>query len=130
MNRNSFGGIMRKVSKKSNLCDSKIIHQDIVRKVKKELPPSEDILDAADFFSVLGDSTRMGILYVLSKSEMCGCDISALLSMTQSAVSHQLRVLKQARLVSYRRVGKIVYFRLADKHVESIMKLGMEHVTE
>ncbi|HON10475.1 MAG TPA: metalloregulator ArsR/SmtB family transcription factor [Chitinispirillaceae bacterium] len=121
---------MRKVCKKSNLCDSKIIHQDIVSKVKKELPPSEDILDAADFFSVLGDSTRMGILYVLSKSEMCGCDISALLSMTQSAVSHQLRVLKQARLVSYRREGKIVYFRLADKHVESIMKLGMEHVTE
>ncbi|NLG17644.1 MAG: winged helix-turn-helix transcriptional regulator [Fibrobacter sp.] len=116
--------------KKLAACDSRIIHQDIVQKVRKDLPSSESIMDTADFFSVLGDSTRMSILYALSKSEMCGCDISALLNMTQSAVSHQMRVLKQARLVTYRREGKIVYFRLADEHVEGIMKLGMEHVEE
>jgi ArsR family transcriptional regulator len=111
-------------------CDCKIIHNDIVEKVKASLPQPETLFDVADFFRVLGDSTRIGILYALSKEEMCGCDICTLLNMTQSAVSHQLRILKQTGLVKYRRDGKIVYFRLADDHVRDIMKLGIAHATE
>jgi len=111
-------------------CACKVIHKDVVEKVKRSFPPAEILFDTADFFRVLGDNTRMGILYVMTQKEMCGCDISALLNMTRSAVSHQLRILKQARLVRYRREGKIVYFRLADEHVRRIMSLGMRHITE
>jgi len=107
-----------------------MIHKDRVARVSKKMPDSEVLMDVADFYRILGDSTRMGILYVLSQEEMCGCDICTILNMTQSAVSHQLRQLKQARLVKYRKVGKIVYFRLDDDHVRDIMKIGLAHVQE
>lgn len=94
------------------------------------MPQAETLFDVADFFRVFGDRTRIGILCALSRSEMCGCDICALLNMTQSAVSHQMRILKQARLVRYRREGKIVYFRLDDEHIDEILNLGIMHSSE
>jgi DNA-binding transcriptional ArsR family regulator len=111
-------------------CDCRIIHEDTVKKVRKELPLDEVLFDMADFFRIFGDSTRIGILYALSRSEMCGCDICVLLNMSQSAVSHQLRILKQARLVRSRREGKIVYFRLDDDHIKEILTMGIHHITE
>lgn len=84
----------------------------------------------ADFFKVFGDSSRIRILYALSKHEMCVCDIASLLGMSQSAVSHQLRVLKQTRLVKYRREGKVVFYSLNDHHILSILEMGMEHINE
>ena len=114
----------------SAFCDCTVIHEDTVQKVKKTMPESENLFDLAEFFSILGDSTRIGILSALLKSEMCVCDISALLNMTQSAVSHQLRLLKQARLVRYRKAGKIVYYTLDDKHIEEILLMGFKHLSE
>ena len=96
-----------------------------------ELSVSEDKLcDAAELFKVFGDSTRVRILFLLVKKEMCVCEIAQLLGMQQSAISHQLRVLKQARLVKYRREGKTVFYSLADRHVETILYQGIEHVSE
>jgi len=112
------------------VCDCTVIHEDIVNAVKKAMPESEGIHNLADFFKILGDSTRIGILSALQRSEMCVCDISALLDMTQSAVSHQLRILKQARLVRYRKDGKIVYYSLDDNHVEKILSIGRTHLLE
>lgn len=114
----------------NSVCDCTVIHEDIVKKVRTEMPQSETMFEIAEFFRVFGDSTRINILYALSKEEMCGCDICALLNMTQSAVSHQMRLLKQARLVRSRREGKIVYFRLDDKHIYELLKIGSEHATE
>ncbi|MDD5672995.1 MAG: metalloregulator ArsR/SmtB family transcription factor [Chitinivibrionales bacterium] len=108
----------------------KVIHKSIVEKVRRGMPQPETVFDVADFFRVFGDSTRIGILYALSSAEMCGCDICALLNMTQSAVSHQLRILKQARLVRHRREGKIIYFRLDDEHINKILSLGIKHAAE
>ena len=93
--------------------------------------PSEDTLyDLAELFRIFGDSTRIRILYVLSEAEMCVCDIAQLLGMTQSAISHQLRSLKNARLVKARRDGKTVFYSLADDHVKTILDQGIEHVCE
>ena len=111
-------------------CDCTIIHEDVVNEVKKHMPLEEDLLDLADFFKVFGDSTRVSILCALFKSEMCVCDIAALLGMTKSSISHQLRVLKQAKLVKYRRDGKVVYYSLDDDHVKNIFDQGLAHVTE
>ena len=90
----------------------------------------QQLLDLSEFFKVFGDSTRIKILYVLSQSEMCVCDIATLLQMGQSAISHQLRVLKQMRLVSFRRDGKTVFYKLADAHIQAILAQGMEHISE
>ena len=95
-----------------------------------EMPDDEVLYDLADVFRVFGDSTRIKILYVLFEAEMCVCDIAQLLGMTQSAISHQLRALKNARLVKARREGKTVFYALADDHVRSIIDQGIEHVTE
>ena len=94
------------------------------------LPDDEILYDLAELFKVFGDTTRIRILYVLFESEMCVCDIAELLNMSQSAISHQLRVLKQARLVRNRRAGKQIYYSLADDHVRTIIGQGMDHVTE
>jgi len=120
----------KKRVQRSAVCDCRIIHEETVEKVRAAMPKAQHIIDTADFFKVFGDSTRMGILYALSHSEMCSCDICALLGMTQSAVSHQMRILKQARLVRYRREGKIVYFRLDDDHVVEILNLGFKDAGE
>ncbi|BCZ45443.1 transcriptional regulator [Clostridium gelidum] len=112
------------------ICNCTIIHEDIVNKVKECIPEEETLYDLADLFKVLGDSTRIKILCVLFEAEMCVCDIAALLGMTQSAISHQLRVLKQARLVKYKRQGKVVYYSLDDEHVKSIFDQGLVHISE
>lgn len=111
-------------------CDSIETHEEILDKVHETLPDEELLYDLAELFKVFGDSTRIKILYLLFESEMCVCDIAALLNMTISAISHQLRVLKQSQLVRFRREGKTVYYSLADDHVRSILAQGMEHVCE
>ncbi len=111
-------------------CEFMHIHEEIVDRVKQVMPEEQQLLNLADFFKVFGDSTRIKILYVLSQSEMCVCDIATLLQMGQSAISHQLRVLKQMRLVTFRREGKTVFYRLADAHIETILAQGMEHIEE
>ncbi len=112
------------------LCDTPVIHVEIVNKVRKDMPEEETLYDLAELFKVFGDTTRIKILYALSASEMCVCDMAALLSMTQSAVSHQLRVLKQARLVKFRRDGKVVYYSLDDEHIQQIFNQGLDHINE
>lgn len=94
------------------------------------MPPEEELFDLAELFKVFGDSTRIRILYVLFEAEMCVCDLAQLLGMTQSAISHQLQVLKKSKLVKYRREGKTVFYSLSDGHVRVILGQGMEHVTE
>lgn len=111
-------------------CECVYVHTDIVDSVTAELPSEEDLYDLAELFKVFGDSTRIRILYALFEHEMCVCDIADLLGMTQSAISHQLRVLKQSQLVKFRKEGKTVFYFLADDHVRSIINQGMEHIQE
>ncbi len=111
-------------------CDDECIHNDIVNEVIAKLPDEELLYDVAELFKVFGDSTRVRIICALFESEMCVCDIAAVLNMTQSAISHQLRVLKQARLVKYRRDGKTVYYSLADDHIQNIFDQAFEHIME
>ncbi|HHT92175.1 MAG TPA: metalloregulator ArsR/SmtB family transcription factor [Clostridia bacterium] len=111
-------------------CSCFLLHEDIVEKAKKALPDENKLMDLADLFKVFGDSTRIKILYLLSVNEMCVCDIANLIGLSQSAISHQLRVLKQAKLVKYRREGKVVFYSLDDDHVSSIIKQGLEHINE
>jgi len=111
-------------------CDITVIHEDVVNSVKEKMPEEEILYDLAELYKVFGDSTRVKILWALGESEMCVCDIAALLNMTQSAISHQLRILKQARLVKNRRVGKVVYYSLDDDHVKEIFSQGLEHIKE
>jgi len=107
-----------------------VIHEETIRKVAEQLPPEEMLMDVADLFKVFGDTTRVKILSALFHSEMCVCDIAALLGMTNSAISHQLRVLKSARLVKYRRDGKVIYYSLDDMHVQDIFDRALEHISE
>ena len=111
-------------------CDFLFVHQDIVDRVNSAMPGEEELFDLAELFKVFGDSTRIKILYLLFEAEMCVCDIAQLLGMSQSAISHQLRALKQAKLVRYRREGKQVFYSLSDGHVRTILGQGMEHVAE
>ena len=111
-------------------CDMVHHHEELVEKVIHEMPPEEELYDLADFFKVFADTTRIKILYVLLKQEMCVCDIAQTLEMTQSAISHQLRILKQMDLVKNRRDGKTIYYSLADNHIVSILSQGMEHINE
>ena len=110
--------------------DCTVIHQDVVDHVKERMPEDEVLLDLADTFKLFSDSTRLKILYALTEAEMCVCDISALLGMSKSSVSHQLQVLKQSNLIKYRKAGRVVYYSLADDHVKTICRMGMEHVLE
>lgn len=111
-------------------CDCDVIHADVVDRVKEKMPPEDDLYDLSDFFKVLGDSTRARIMWALDESEMCVCDLAVLLNMTKSAISHQLRSLKQANLVKFRREGKVVYYSLSDDHVKEIFEKGLEHIRE
>lgn len=111
-------------------CEESVIHQEILNRVQEVLPDEDTLYDLTELFRIFGDSTRVRILYVLFESEMCVCDIAALLGMTQSAISHQLRALKNARLVKSRREGKTVFYSLADDHVKTIIDQGLEHVRE
>lgn len=109
-------------------CGGKNIEK--MEEIGKTMPVEEEIYDVAELFKVLGDQTRVKILFTLIKDEMCVCDIAELLEMSQSAISHQLRVLKQARLVKYRREGKTVYYSVSDEHVAIILNMGIEHISE
>lgn len=109
-------------------CNCTIIHEDIVNKVRESMPQEEKLYDLAELFKVFGDTTRIKILYALFESEMCVCDIAALLSMNQSAISHQLRILKQAGLAKFRKEGRVVYYSLDDDHIKNIFDQGFIHV--
>ena len=111
-------------------CDFYQIHDDVVKAVKEKMPDDDDLYDLAEIFKVFGDSTRIKILYVLFEAEMCVCDIAQALGMTQTAVSHQLRVLKANKLVKFRKEGKNVFYSLDDDHVRRIIDQGMEHLGE
>lgn len=111
-------------------CDYIHAHEDVIEKVNEKMPEDEILYDLAELFKIFGDTTRIKILYVLFESEMCVCDLAQLLGMTQSAISHQLRALKQSKLVKYRRDGKTIFYSLADGHVRTIINQGMEHVEE
>ena len=111
-------------------CDCEVIHEDVVNQVRAKMPEEELLYDLAELFKVFGDSTRVKILWALNEAEMCVCDIAVLLNMTQSAISHQLRILKQANLVKNRREGKVVYYSLNDYHVKQIFDQGLSHINE
>ena len=114
----------------SDTCDFIHIHEEIVAKVRSHMPIEDDLHELAGFYKILGDATRLKILYVLLQEEMCVCDLAQLLGMTQSAISHQLRMLKQLKLVKNRRDGRTVFYTLADNHIETIVNQGMEHIQE
>ena len=111
-------------------CQAEIVHTDVLETVRTPLPPDEVLYALAELFKIFGASTRIKILYALLQSELCVCDIAGLLDVTQSAVSHQLRVLKDSKLVKFRREGKVVFYSLADDHVSRILSQGMEHIEE
>lgn len=111
-------------------CSCTIIHEDTVSKVRETMPAEETLYDLAELFKVFGDTTRIKILCALLQSEMCVCDMAALLGMNQSAISHQLRILKQTRLVKFRKDGKVVYYSLDDDHIKQIFDQGLVHVNE
>ena len=111
-------------------CGQEIFHEDLIASVERDLPEDEVLYDLAELFKMFADSTRVKILYALFESELCVCDIAKVLNLTQSAVSHQLRILKGGKLVKYRREGKVVFYSLADDHVRSIIEMGMDHISE
>lgn len=111
-------------------CEQQQIHEHAVHDVVEHMPQEERLHSLADFFKVFGDATRVKMLYVLLQSELCVCDLAEVLGMTQSAISHQLRVLKQMKLVKNRREGKTVFYSLADGHIQTILSQGMEHIEE
>ena len=112
------------------LFECTVLHEDIVNEVKKKIPQDEMIYDLAEFFKVFADSTRMKIIYALMENELCVCDIANIVQTTQSAISHQLRLLKQAKLVKFRKEGKVVYYSLDDDHISQIVRKGREHIEE
>lgn len=111
-------------------CDAIEIHSDLLKIVNTTLPEETELYDLAELFKVFGDSTRIRILFVLFEAEVCVCDLAAALNMTQSAISHQLKILKQSKLVKSRREGKSVFYSLADGHVRTIIAQGREHIEE
>ncbi len=121
---------MKRNHEHAESCEFIHVHEEIVEKVNAQMPVEDDLDDLADFFKVFGDTTRIKILYVLLCSEMCVCDIAQILGMTQSAISHQLRTLKQMDLVKSRRDGKTIFYSLADDHIVTILSQGMNHIQE
>ena len=111
-------------------CSEMKVHPDLLKVVNETMPEETELYDLAELFKVFGDSTRIRILFVLFEAEVCVCDLAAVLSMTQSAISHQLRILKQNKLVNSRREGKSIFYSLADGHVRTIIAQGREHIEE
>ena len=111
-------------------CETCEIHEDKIKQVSEQMPDEDELYDLAELFKIFGDSTRIRILYVLFESEVCVCDLAEMLHMNQSAISHQLKILKQAKLVTGRREGKSVIYSLADEHVRTIIDQGREHIEE
>ncbi len=111
-------------------CELHEIHPDLLKTIEAQMPEEDELADLAELFKVFGDTSRIRILFVLHSAEVCVCDIAEELQMTQSAVSHQLKILKQAKLIKSRREGKQVFYSLADEHVHSIIAIGREHIEE
>lgn len=116
--------------KNAECCDKKEIHSDLLKIVSKTMPEETELYDLAELFKIFGDSTRIRILFVLFEAEVCVCDLAEVLNMTQSAISHQLQILKQSKLVKTRREGKSIFYSLADDHVRTIIAQGQEHIEE
>ena len=114
----------------SEVCEANVIHQDAVAKVRENMQDEDPIYEVAELFKVFGDSTRARIICALTVSELCGGDLSCLLNMSQSAISHQLRILKHARMVKNRRAGKVVYYSLTDDHIKTRFEIAFEHIME
>lgn len=111
-------------------CEITEVHEDVLKLVNEKMPKEDELYDLAELFKVFGDSTRIRILFVLFEAEVCVCDLAETLHMTQSAISHQLKILKQNKLVKGRREGKSVFYSLADHHVRTMIAQGIEHITE
>lgn len=116
--------------KKNMVCDCDAIHEDVIYKARAEMSEEETLFNIADFFKAMSDSTRIRIIDLLDHSEMCVCDISVLLNMTKSAVSHQLKNLREMNLIKSRREGKEVWYSLADRHVKEVFDISMQHILE
>ena len=114
----------------SEMCDCDVVHSEAVAHVKEVMEDTEVLYSLSDFFKVMSDSTRMRIMAALDNEELCVCDLSEVLGMTKSAISHQLKVLKDAKLVKFRRDGKNVFYTLKDDHVKTILEMGIEHIKE
>ncbi len=112
------------------VCDTTEVHEEIIKEVQADMPEETTLYDLAELFKIFGDSTRIRILFVLLEAEVCVCDLADMLNMTQSAVSHQLRILKQSKLIKNRREGKSIFYSLADDHVRTIIAQGLEHILE
>jgi DNA-binding transcriptional ArsR family regulator len=117
-------------SLENGTCRTHFVHQDSIQAVYESTPDDETLYTLSDFFRMLGDTTRMKILHALFVSEMCVCDLSEVLQVSQSAVSHQLKNLRQMGIVKYRREGKVIFYSLKDEHVKQIIDLGLQHATE
>ena len=118
------------INEQIECCDCNEIHEDLLKIVNDTMPEETELDDLAELFKVFGDSTRIRILFVLFEAEVCVCDLATVLNMTQSAISHQLRILKANKLVNSRREGKSVFYSLADGHVRTIIAQGREHIEE
>ena len=118
------------IEKTIETCDGEEIHEELLNIVREKMPEETELYDLAELFKVFGDSTRIRILFVLFETEVCVCDLAQALNMTQSAISHQLKILKQNKLVKSRREGKSIFYSLADDHVRTIIAQGREHIEE
>ena len=114
--------------KTAEMCDCNVIHENVVEDVKSKMLDNEFITEISTFFKILGDNTRVKILFALDHNEMCVCDIANVLNMTKSSISHQLALLREAGIVEYRKVGKEVYYRLDDFHITKLYEIGIEHI--
>jgi ArsR family transcriptional regulator len=121
---------MKRNDRLAVMCDCDAINEKIVKSVQKQMPKEESLYDLAEFFKVFADSTRVKILWALTQSSMCVCDLAYLLNMTKSSISHQLRILKASRLVKYKKNGKVVMYSPCDSHISSIFEQGFEHIKE
>ena len=122
--------MQKDLDKEPVCCETVEVHEDLLRIVEQTMPEETELYDLAELFKVFGDSTRIRILFVLSSAEVCVCDLARVLNMTQSAISHQLRILKQNKLVKSRREGKSIFYSLADGHVSTILAQGRDHIEE
>lgn len=117
-------------NKVADCCEEDCIHENLLKIVNEKMPAETELYDLSELFKVFGDSTRIRILFVLFEAEVCVCDLANALNMTQSAISHQLRILKANKLVKSRREGKSVFYSLSDDHVRTIIAMGLEHIEE
>ena len=116
--------------KEVECCDAVEVHENLLKIVNETMPEETELYDLAELFKVFGDSTRIRILFVLFEAEVCVCDLAQVLQITQSAISHQLKILKQNKLVKSRREGKSIFYSLADDHVRTIIAQGCDHIEE